>query len=69
MAQVQTIETRNHYAAYRAGCTYRLVTSILTGERKGTGPAGKKVLAALQEYDKLIGEQLKKPLEMPTSSS
>lgn len=69
LTQQPQIRTRTEYAMRRANCTERLVAYIITGERKGTGPLGKKVKAALLEYDTIIASQLQKPLHIPTSSA
>ena len=74
--QKPQIKTRTEYAVLRAKCTPRYVEYIATGDRKGTGPVGKKVQAALHEYDTILAEcetkiaaQLQKPLQIPASSS
>jgi hypothetical protein len=72
MSRVQpSIRTRTEYAAQRASCSERLVMYIISGERKGKGPVGKRVKAALREYDSMIARQMEQPLEVtsPHSSS
>ena len=67
--QQPQIRTRTEYVVLRAKCTPRYVDYIDTGGRKASGTVGKKVKAALAEYDTLLQTQLQKPLDIPPSSS